>query len=340
MDLPERYYRSIVPTVEFNYTANTMTVYNPQPLATDIYDMNAWFLYPEAYLNNTILHYEETDGSYTEATVTELVAMGKNPKFTDELAGYYFDEWITTEPYNVIEQVWDEGYVLLKLRDLYHFPSELDSPDQDFIIHEPGPETPYYFAYNVAVESPAQKPTTIPVDTIMLYFDDLIHQRFLDGNMDIASFNPDNGNMDMLEKLKEDSNINIKPLYDLFSGQLLSFDLSNEHLAKYNVRKAIASAIDKDVLVQLQNGEVERWDNPVWLYYQDLYNPNIRIDYDYAVARDLMREEGYWAAETPDFSTKEVIILDLTTVPEDTILPLVPVFVGLGLVSWFRKQKK
>ena len=118
----ERYYRSIIPTVEFNYTANTMTVYNPQPLATDIYDMNAWFLFPEAYFNNTILHFEESDGSYTEATITELVAMGKNPKLTDELSRYFWDEFIITEPYNVIDQLWDDGYVLLKLRDLTIFP--------------------------------------------------------------------------------------------------------------------------------------------------------------------------------------------------------------------------
>jgi len=106
----------------------------------------------------------------------------------------------------------------------------------------------------------------------------------------------------------------VQETFPLSGPTLLVFNLLNEHLQKRNVRYAISSVIDKQEMTKINDGFANPQHSPVWLVYDrfaplefkgaaddggDLswYVP-VPVPYDYETGRDLMRLEGYSAADT------------------------------------------
>lgn len=106
----------------------------------------------------------------------------------------------------------------------------------------------------------------------------------------------------------------VQETFPLSGPQLLVFNLLNEHLQKRNVRYSIASVLDKDEMTKINDGFAKAQHAPTWLVYDrfaplefkgaaadgsDLswYTP-FPVPVDYETGRDLMRLEGYSAADS------------------------------------------
>ncbi|MCE7737112.1 MAG: hypothetical protein GPJ54_19655 [Candidatus Heimdallarchaeota archaeon] len=335
---------------DFDYTNNSMTVYSPEPSIKDIDIINKVTLYPEGILNTTLTYVNES-GTFT-GTPKELAETGIDPLSTEEFQ-YLSNVPMITDPFiptnssfdfNWVESSW---YFTDTLREKYHFPSELDSPGGDFILHAAGSEEPYFFAYNRTISRPNQKPTTLPIDTLKYtwrwlkgaeYFSEL----FKNGEIDSLNFSPSSQNYELLNSFIQDELVRVTKHSVPVSGQTLYFDLLNPHLQKYNVRRAISLVIDKSVLTQMLDGHIEEWNNPVWSYFSS-YNPDIKLGHSYSEARDLMRAEGYSAQETNKFNAAVVSIPPSTiTIAEEIITPVIfpYLFLTAFVVKKLKKRKQ
>ncbi|MCE7737115.1 MAG: hypothetical protein GPJ54_19670 [Candidatus Heimdallarchaeota archaeon] len=331
---------------DFNYNENSITAYNSDPFISDMDKLNELQLYPEGILNTTLTYMNETHN--ITGTPKELADLGINPLLTEEFQ-YLNQEPMITDAFintgsrfdfNWVESSW---YITDELREKYHFPSELDSPEGDFILHEPGAEEPYFFAYNRTEINPFQKATTLPINTLIytwrwLKDTNYFAKLFQVDEIDTFMFFPSIENYDLLESFENDVSTRVALERHSVSGFLMYFDLLNPHLQKYKVRRAISMAIDRSVLTQMLDGHYEEWNNPVWPNYSE-YNPSIKLDYSYTQARDLMRSEGYFAQESQDFNTNDVSIPPSTiTVAKDIIAPMI--FPYLFLSAYVARRLK
>ena len=92
---------------------------------------------------------------------------------------------------------------------------------------------------------------------------------------------------------------------------------------------------------QIFGGHAVREDSPVWISQGDFYSDQWAIQFDYAKARDLMRSEGYSAADTNVFPQANFDFEGPTIiVPEGLILNLYSVLLGLIVLTVFGKKNK
>ncbi|MCY3412684.1 MAG: hypothetical protein INQ03_13685 [Candidatus Heimdallarchaeota archaeon] len=91
----------------------------------------------------------------------------------------------------------------------------------------------------------------------------------------------------------EDERFSVRIQNRSFQTEILIFNLKHEDLAKINVRKAINVGMDREVFVQIQDG----FATPSYSI-TNIEGIQSIISYSYETARDLMRLEGYQAADT------------------------------------------
>ncbi|MCE7733857.1 MAG: hypothetical protein GPJ54_03195 [Candidatus Heimdallarchaeota archaeon] len=139
------------------------------------------------------------------------------------------------------------------------------------------------------------------IQTISLVLIDNTHvalQHFESGKIDI--FNPYRLGQINVEKFKTSENHE----YYQFAGDrnpiLLNFDLTNPHLKKFAVRKAIAHVLDKEKFINIYDGFAANQESVISIDYPQ-YHSTYTISYDYITSRDLMRAEGYQAIDTNDY---------------------------------------
>ncbi|MCE7733892.1 MAG: hypothetical protein GPJ54_03370 [Candidatus Heimdallarchaeota archaeon] len=106
------------------------------------------------------------------------------------------------------------------------------------------------------------------------------------------------------------------------SARILFFDLTHDHLKKINIRLAIAHTLDHDKLVNIHDGFGIPWWSVAYPNKQsgdtDWDTIQDPLAYDFSMARDLMRLEGYGAADSNDYIPTADIpdvadIIDTTT---------------------------
>lgn len=155
----------------------------------------------------------------------------------------------------------------------------------------------YFWGYDGA----GVKPTTQGIATYELVVIDDINAvllAFESGNLD--AFGSTGLGAQTVENHQTNPNLVVKESIPQRGPELIVFNLLNENLKKINVRLAIAHAIDKDELVKIHDGFAKPHHSVVWPKLTSWIVPH-EIAYDYNTSRDLMREEGYKALETPDF---------------------------------------
>lgn len=318
--------------IEINETENTLTLYNSRPSFIDI-DTYARQLYPlpEFYLNKTLSYL--FDPSLT-GTADQLYQFGIPILYTSEFIEFFGDMQSTSGPYHFTSNALiqnSQGLYNLKLRDDYWYPNEWDSPNQDFIVHEPGPEDAKYNTYNASSNASFRKPTQFAIKNLIVPL--ATHPLFEEIDFGGKIFD-----LTIVNKFRGDPNFELIPYRSDISARNLAFNLQNEHLKKFNVRKAIASIIDKQALARTANFDYITQDSPFWPNDILYYNDNYKIEYSYSTARDLMRSEGYTAAE------QNIFPIDQLTSPSINIIVDAPINLGFVMmaliITAFNKKRK
>lgn len=298
---------------ELNETENSITYYfkvNPNL---------SWFIFnsdfevlnplPEFYLNKTLSYYNESNQQYTYGTLHELANAGIDILQSDEFQDYQYSP-VSAGPF-AIKSIEENGKLNFVQRDDYWYPNEWDSPNLDFIVHVEGKVDPFYFTYNKTESNHYQKPTEFGIKyyslvpqtdkykAIGLYSEKL--DMFEKGDIDYVKvvFNrPSVGELQMMDKILNNPRFSYIKSTTQAGPVTMMFNLENEYLKKYNIRRAIAHAINKDEMNEISGNLFVKSESPVYNYQKAFYKDTWKIEYDYNTARDLFRGEGLWAAET------------------------------------------
>ncbi|MFV2014483.1 MAG: ABC transporter substrate-binding protein, partial [Candidatus Heimdallarchaeota archaeon] len=312
---------------EVNNTENSITFFKRNPSIANIYELSNLRPIPEFLFNSTLYYNETLSGTPQELFDAGIDSLDDVPLFKEQW-NIDYDTLISSGPYTIGEDCYElglgnrydgfrAGCDMYVARDDYYFPNEWDSPNGDFIVHEPGIEAPVFNKYNSTEEFPMQKPTKLfikNIDTDWSYAYDIteIAERALNGELDISMFGVGAFGGVSASTIKEimsmngyksQQTISVRGFESGGSAQTLFFNLNNTYLSQLNVRKAIAKAIDKEFLVKAYGGLVAPQDSLIWRG-SPWYTPNVNYQEDYLAARDLMREtvnpvtgDFYWAAE-------------------------------------------
>jgi len=218
----------------------------------------------------------------------------------------------------------------------------------------------YYWAYGSDAANMV-KPTTQGITKVIIKVIPDVNAALISfENGDLDAFGSSSLGANTVAEHSNNPDFNVQETFGISGPQLLVFNLLNEHLQKRNVRYAIASVLDKDEMTKINDGFAKAQHAPTWLVYdrfapidfkgagangEDLswYTP-VPVPIDYPTARDLMRLEGYKAAESnlPDTSQEEV--------PIDNVVSTVlgeagsEFIIGLSIfafaaISFVRRQK-
>lgn len=208
---------------------------------------------------------------------------------------WYPNEWDVATYYSANK----ENNDLMKLENKYDVNLSLWGADNSL------PQTPYYHAW---AENGGNmvKPTDLSIKFI---------EYVVIGNQDAELIKFEAGHLDIYESSQigaytvqthtNNLDLSVKESFPKGSATLLFFNLANDHLKKINVRLAIAHVLDRDRLIRMHDGLGKAWWSVTFPNKQSngidwdiIQNP---INYAYYKARDLMRLEGYDAADTNDF---------------------------------------
>ncbi|MCE7733858.1 MAG: hypothetical protein GPJ54_03200 [Candidatus Heimdallarchaeota archaeon] len=188
------------------------------------------------------------------------------------------------------------------------------------------PQDPYYHAW-AEIAGNKEKPSNQNIEYIeYVVIDDHNKEliKFEAGDLDI--FQSTQLGASTVASHNSNPDLVIKQSNPNESARLLIFNLLHDQLRKLNVRLAIAHVLDRDKLVNIHDGFGIPWwsvANPSKISnnidWDTIQHP---LEYDYAKARDLMRLEGYNAADTNDFIPTADIpdindIVDVSTTLED-----------------------
>jgi ABC-type transport system substrate-binding protein len=296
-------------------TDDTLHVYIKPGLATpdDIVTFGGVTAMPAHILNGT-LHYIDENGTTTMGNIYELDAQGINVQETEEWTHWAsMDGHSLVGAYDITEYV-DNSYRSYVARSDYYFPNEAEIVDMHaahasaFAPYEAANsfnESLAYWAPNVNTEAPS--PFYWNFDTssglaIKQWYYTVIEDTnaallaFEAGAVD--TFSPTALGAQKVAEHQANPNYVVKVQTPVRGPELLVFNVLNPHLRKINVRLAIAHAIDKQQLIKIHDGFAREVDSPVWLSSGEYWYTPFPVAYDYATARDLMRGEGYFAAET------------------------------------------
>ncbi len=111
---------------------------------------------------------------------------------------------------------------------------------------------------------------------------------------------------------------------------LINFQ-NNLHLRNYEIRKALLSAINKtEMAIFIGNGQDPQF-SPISKAYAEFYTDSYGITYNYTVARDLFRKNGYLAEEN---SVRTITV----STPSVSFLPLSIVVFAFSVTVLFRRK--
>jgi hypothetical protein len=308
-DITQRENYALFHSYSLNETENSISYFTEYPSVMDLSLLSRASPIPEFYFNRTIVFNDILNG-----TPAELMEIGAHPFFSDtfnefwRLSPLYQGlSWsgtgISSGPYAIT----NDRDPVFKLRDDYWYPNEWDSPGGDFIVHEPGSELDKV-KYNVFndTENTQQKPTK--------YFFDILNYNTPWFGFNLSSIETREADifpliasddLNSYDDLLNSPSVDQQFIRQKNSGETLWFDFeNNEDIRKYNVRRAIAYAINKPAVIESLGGYATSIDSPIFLGHQQFYKPDWRIEYDYREARDLMRNEGYEALEDPFVNPK------------------------------------
>ncbi|MCE7737219.1 MAG: hypothetical protein GPJ54_20190 [Candidatus Heimdallarchaeota archaeon] len=167
------------------------------------------------------------------------------------------------------------------------------------------PQDAYYHAY-AEVSGNKAKPSTQNLEYIeYVVIDDQNAEliKFEAGDLDI--FGSTQLGASTVSSHESNPGLVVKDTFPNVSARMLFFNMLEENLKKINVRLAITHVLDRDKLVNIHDGFGKAWWSVAYINkasggqnWDAIQHP---LAYDYAKARDLMRLEGYNAADTNDF---------------------------------------
>jgi ABC-type transport system substrate-binding protein len=267
------------------------------------------------------LHLTDENGTYV-GTMQELDALGKNPQDSDE-----WSHWASESghsligPYEIQDYV-DSEYRSYNARSDWYYPNEWDTvkeyaahtteydalamrlnatnpPDLSYFAPHLYTERQdaYYWSY-ASDETNMVKPTNQGITTVFHVIIEDTNARLLAyeaGTIDV--FGSSSLGAQKVEDHENNPDMVVQTQTPDRGPELLVFNLLHPHLKKLEVRLAIAHALDKTKLIKIHDGFAQRVDSPVWKFQGSWYKP-FPLDYNYTEARDLMRSNGYFAAET------------------------------------------
>jgi len=304
--------------VQYDNAAGTVDLYIYKPTIDDQFfgsyqAVPKWLLGGDLHLENGSVFnaLDETVGLNVTALFqndnlspvdsVEWNAFEKNPV---QAGAYYVD--FTDPTMNK-----DGEFLHKKANPFFWFPNEKDAPGGDFNLNTPGIESTYYFDYN------GSNPTNdLTIHKIILpIVEDLTVDLslFKSGEIDLNS--PDFFGGSEIKKQESDSRWEVHNFVTSSTADLLMFNILNPDLAQYDVRRAIAHAVNKDELGAIVDNLREPQDSPVKLQFLDFYNDQWKIPYDPSAAATLLEGAGYTVVGIPTISTivqtSEVTITDV-----------------------------
>ncbi len=149
--------------------------------------------------------------------------------------------------------------------------------------------SPLYWAW----DSPA-KPSSQGIETFEYVVIDDINAVLLvfdSGNVDL--FESSGLGAQQVKEHEENPNLVVKTSLQARGPESLFFNLLNPDLKKFNVRLAIAHALDKQLMTEISDGLAVPHDSVVWMNSGFYYDDSFGIDYDLDYAKSLMELEGY-----------------------------------------------
>ncbi|MCY3414255.1 MAG: hypothetical protein INQ03_21600 [Candidatus Heimdallarchaeota archaeon] len=301
------------------FTDDTFNIWYDSRFVTpdDYIKYGAWVdVLPHHILGGNLHYYNETD----ETTVISPVEVGMpfNPWDSQE-----WNHWETLEgvshvgPYKMMTLKEGE-YYNFRARDDWYFPNEwdvetyYDSADAEIQALETAfdidlsmfapfgnyNQEAYYWAYEGTEENHV-KPTDqgiLTYDTVIIEDINAILIQFEAGSLD--SFGSTALGAEQVAAHVDDERFVVKTIVPNRGPELLIFNLLNDHLKKINVRKAISHVLDRDTVVQIYDGFATPWYSIAYPNSGEFDKVQADQPYSYASARDLMRLEGYEAAES------------------------------------------
>lgn len=301
----------------YNVTAypseNKVSVFITEPTVDDIFSFGGMDIVPYDLLggdlsfdNGTVIRALEntTDTATTGFTnynpfeTVEWDAFEDNPV----QAGPYYVDFSDVNQYKAGE------FVYKWANPLFTFPNEWDSTNFD--QRTPETEDAYFFAWaDDPNTSEKEKPTEM---TINQFYHPIVEDvnieliLFKAGEVDLTSPTAFGGAE--LQSQIDDPRFDVHTVSTTSTADLLIFNLLDPHLKKYNVRRAIAHAIDKTALQALVDNLREPQDSPVKPFFKNnYYSDQWKIPYDLEAAKNLMRAEGYTIIDEEPQNPNEVL---------------------------------
>ncbi|MCE7733860.1 MAG: hypothetical protein GPJ54_03210 [Candidatus Heimdallarchaeota archaeon] len=277
-------------------------------------------------------------------------------------------------PYQMVDYEYNVFHSF-KSRDDYWFPNEWDieifynGTDAELTALEAAynvdlsmwangsfPQKAYYHAYGDPINEVKDKVHNLNyIEYVVIDDPNAELTKFESGELDTF----DSTSIDATTVVSHERNPNLilKEAIADASIRLLFFNLLHEDLKKINVRLAITHALDREMLINIHDGFARPWWSVADANKQsggiDWGSIQHPLEYDYARARDLMRLEGYKAADTNNIIPTRQLpvykdIIDVFTLPlVSTELAFVNirdffgVFIGfLLIVTILRKRTK
>ena len=299
--------------VETNSTEQSITLYVSQPNLEDLRAFGGFDIIPKSLLGG--------DLTFSNGTTISAVNYGTNSSAGKNITNYNplnTEEWNAWEKNPVLQSgpyyvnfedstMYKVGeFVEKRANPFFTFPNEWDSTNFD--MRTPAAEDAFFFAYadDPNTAGTKEKPNKLQITVYKHPIVEDINVQLLlfkDGQLDFT--NPTSFGGDELAAQQND------PRFDVFTGlavvataDLLIFDLKNEHIKKYNVRRAIAHAIDKEgTLSNLFDNLRKPQDSPVSRFFENVdtfkdgkrgwYNDTWKIPFNLTEAKNLMIAAGY-----------------------------------------------
>lgn len=194
---------------------------------------------------------------------------------------WYPNEWDVNEIYSVNSADID----LIALESAYGVDFSLFGGSNNFA------QDAYYWTYDEITYH--AKPTSQNIDYIeYLVIDDpeAVRIKFLAGDIDVLTKSAYSVPNQIL--IENDPNFITKQMKTNAGPRLFIFNLLHEHLRKFNVRNAIAHALDMNVIIDFYHGNAVKANSPDFGHQRT--NEAWGIPYDLNIARSLMMLEGYF----------------------------------------------
>ncbi|MCY3414990.1 MAG: hypothetical protein INQ03_25290 [Candidatus Heimdallarchaeota archaeon] len=272
---------------------------------------------PSHLLGGTLHYVNESDGDAIVESVLE-VGMPFNPWDSEE-----WNHWESFEGSSLVGAyelvTLKEGeYYSFAVRDDWYYPNEwdvdtyYDSADAEiqaleaiagdsldvFAPFNDYDQEAYYWAY-AGDETSKTKPTNqgiLTIDHVIIEDINAMLIQFEAGSID--TFGSTSLGAEQVAAHVDDPRFIVKTIIPMRGPELLIFNLLHPDLQKINVRKAISHALDRDTFVQIHDGFAIPWYSIAYPNSGEFDKIQADVPYSYETARDLMRQEGYQAADS------------------------------------------